>query len=34
VLPLLKWGWAVADDEVPPPLPIRQPARPLPKPDF
>ena len=34
VLPLLEWGWAVADDEVPPPLPIRQPARPLPKPDF
>jgi len=34
VLPLLDWGWAAADDEVPPPLPIRKPARPLPKPDF
>jgi uncharacterized protein (TIGR02453 family) len=33
VLPLLEWGWA-ADDELPPPLPIRKPARPLPKPDF
>jgi uncharacterized protein (TIGR02453 family) len=33
-LPLLEWGWAVADDEMPPPLPIRKPARPLPKPDF
>jgi uncharacterized protein (TIGR02453 family) len=32
--PLLEWGWAVADDEMPPPLPIRKPARPLPKPDF
>jgi uncharacterized protein (TIGR02453 family) len=34
VLPLLEWGWAAADDEVPPPLPIHKPARPLPKPDF
>jgi uncharacterized protein (TIGR02453 family) len=34
VLPLLEWGWAAADDEVAPPLPIRKPARPLPKPDF
>jgi uncharacterized protein (TIGR02453 family) len=34
VRPLLEWGWAVADDEAPPPLPIRQPARPLRKPDF
>ena len=34
VLPLLEWGWAAIDDEVPPPLPIRSPARPLPKPDF
>ena len=33
-LPLLEWGWAVADDEMPPPLPIRKPARPLSKPDF
>jgi uncharacterized protein (DUF2461 family) len=34
VLPFLEWGWAAADDETPPPLPIRKPARPLPKPDF
>jgi len=34
VLPLLEWGWAAADDEVPPPLPIRKPPRPLAKPDF
>jgi uncharacterized protein (TIGR02453 family) len=34
VLPLLEWGWAAADDELPPSLPIRKPARPLPKPDF
>jgi len=34
VLPMLEWGWAAVDDEVPPPLPIRKPARPLPKPDF
>jgi uncharacterized protein (DUF2461 family) len=34
VLPLLEWGWAAVDDEVPAPLPIRKPARPLPKPDF
>jgi uncharacterized protein (TIGR02453 family) len=34
VLPLLEWGWAAADDEAPPPLPIRKPSRPLPKPDF
>jgi len=34
VLPLLEWGWAAADDEVPPPLPIRKPTRPLAKPDF
>src|SRR5271166_5747311 len=34
VLPLLEWGWASVDDEVLPPLPIRKPARPLPKPDF
>ena len=33
-LPLLEWGWAAADDEMPAPLPIRKPARPLPKPDF
>jgi len=34
VLPFLEWGWAAVDDEVPPPLPIRKPARPLPKPVF
>jgi uncharacterized protein (TIGR02453 family) len=34
VSPLLEWGWAAADDQVPPPLPIRKLARPLPKPDF
>jgi uncharacterized protein (TIGR02453 family) len=33
-LPLLEWGWAAADDEVPAPLPIRALTRPLPKPDF
>lgn len=32
--PLLEWGWAAADEEGPPPLVIRMPARPLPKPDF
>ena len=32
--PLLDWGWAAADDEPPPPLALRMPARPLPKPDF
>ena len=31
--PLLKWGWAVADDATPAALPIRSPKRPLPKPD-
>jgi hypothetical protein len=30
-LPLLEWGWAVVDGET---VPIRAPARPLPKPDF
>jgi uncharacterized protein (TIGR02453 family) len=34
VLPLLEWGWTAVDDDAPPPLPIRKPARPLPKPDF
>jgi uncharacterized protein (TIGR02453 family) len=33
VLPMLEWGWAAVDDELPP-LPIRRPVRPLPKPDF
>jgi uncharacterized protein (TIGR02453 family) len=32
--PLLEWGWAVIDGETPTPVPIRAPARPLPKPDF
>ena len=31
--PLLEWGWAAADEEAPP-LVIRAPLRPLPKPDF
>jgi uncharacterized protein (TIGR02453 family) len=34
VMPLLEWGWAAIDDDMPAPLPIRAPARPLPKPDF
>jgi uncharacterized protein (DUF2461 family) len=34
ILPLLEWGWAAIDDGRPPALPIRSPARPLPKPDF
>jgi len=34
VLPLLEWGWTAVDDELRPPLPIRKPPRPLPKPDF
>jgi uncharacterized protein (DUF2461 family) len=33
-LPLLEWGWAATDDELPASVPIRTPARPLPKPDF
>jgi uncharacterized protein (DUF2461 family) len=33
-LPFLEWGWAAIDDEGPPPLVIRAPMRPLPKPDF
>jgi uncharacterized protein (TIGR02453 family) len=33
-LPFLEWGWAAIDDEAPPPLVIRAPIRPLPKPDF
>jgi uncharacterized protein (TIGR02453 family) len=32
--PLLDWGWAAADDELPPPLTLKMPTRPLPKPDF
>jgi len=33
-MPLLGWGWAAADDEVPAPVPIRALTRSLPKPDF
>jgi uncharacterized protein (TIGR02453 family) len=33
-LPLLEWGWAVVDGEMPMAVPIRALARPLPKPDF
>jgi uncharacterized protein (TIGR02453 family) len=32
--PLLDWGWAAAEDDIPPPLALRLPTRPLPKPDF
>jgi uncharacterized protein (TIGR02453 family) len=32
--PLLDWGWAAADEEMPPPLKMRMPTRPLPNPDF
>ena len=32
--PLLEWGWAAADDEAPPPLPIPKTLRPPPPPDF
>lgn len=34
VMPLLKWGWAAIEEDLPVPLTIRVPARPLPKPDF
>jgi uncharacterized protein (TIGR02453 family) len=34
VMPLLEWGWAAIDDQLPPPLTIRAPRRPLPEPDF
>ena len=33
-LPFLDWGWTAIADEGPPPLVIRAPIRPLPKPDF
>ena len=33
-LPLLEWGWDALDDDRPPPIVIREPARPLPQPDF
>lgn len=32
--PLLDWGWSAADGDVPPPLVLKMPARPLPSPDF
>jgi uncharacterized protein (TIGR02453 family) len=32
--PLLEWGWAAKDEDIPPPLALKMPARPLPKPDF
>jgi uncharacterized protein (TIGR02453 family) len=32
--PLLEWGWAIVDHETAAALPIRMPARPIPKPDF
>lgn len=34
VMPFLEWGWAAIDDQAAPPLTIRAPLRPLPKPDF
>lgn len=33
-LPLLKWGWAAEADDIPPPLALKLPTRPLPQPDF
>jgi uncharacterized protein (TIGR02453 family) len=33
-LPLLEWGWVAAEEDLPPPLVLNIPARPLPKPDF
>ena len=32
--PLLDWGWAAEADDIPPPLTLRMPVRPLPRPDF
>jgi uncharacterized protein (TIGR02453 family) len=32
--PLLDWGWAAEADDIPPPLALRMPTRPLPQPDF
>jgi uncharacterized protein (TIGR02453 family) len=32
--PLLDWGWAAEADDIPPPLTLKMPARPLPAPDF
>ena len=33
-LPLLEWGWAAEADDIPPPLALKLPTRPLPPPDF
>jgi uncharacterized protein (TIGR02453 family) len=32
--PLLDWGWAAEADDIPPPLTLNLPTRPLPRPDF
>jgi uncharacterized protein (TIGR02453 family) len=32
--PLLDWGWAADADDIPPPLALKMPTRPLPAPDF
>jgi uncharacterized protein (TIGR02453 family) len=32
--PLLQWGWAAEADDIPPPLALKLPTRPLPRPDF
>lgn len=32
--PLLDWGWAAEVDDIPPPLALKMPTRPLPPPDF
>jgi uncharacterized protein (TIGR02453 family) len=32
--PLLDWGWAAESEDIPPPLTLKMPARPLPAPDF
>ncbi|HWD60253.1 MAG TPA: TIGR02453 family protein [Stellaceae bacterium] len=32
--PLLDWGWAAEADDIPPPLALKLPTRPLPAPDF
>jgi uncharacterized protein (TIGR02453 family) len=32
--PLFEWGWAAESDDIPPPLALKMPTRPLPAPDF
>ena len=32
--PLLDWGWMAETDDIPPPLALKMPTRPLPPPDF